>query len=236
MTEPIFYIVEIDLPAEDRAAAYKAFAAWYAGVHAPHLYEAGFTCCTSYRALQGRMEIVDVYQADDWSIFESARFARYRAVAAGDPHLPPFMPAIANLRTPYRYMPWRGQSHDVLCRPLAADWIAVWRFRTDGDLLARAADWLADGGEAMLLAAGVHGIRLLARTRPAPTGHSTHQDGAIVLEWHSPPAGNLLDGSWLPDWLATALGGDVAFAGSRLYPWAEHPAAHALADYLPAST
>jgi hypothetical protein len=233
MAEPIFYIVEIDLPAQDRAAAYEAFAAWYAGVHAPHLYEAGFTCCTSYRAMQGRMEIVDIYQADDWSIFASPRFARYREVAARDPHLPPFMRTIANTRTPYRYLPWRGQAPDDLARPLAADWVAVWRLRADAALLSRVAAWLAREGEAALAAQGVDGIRLLTRTREAPTGTSNRPDGAIALEWRSPPAAHMLAGNWLPDWLAVALDEGAAFAGSRLYPWADHPEARAGAPHLP---
>ena len=56
--DPLIYVVEIDLPPEDGPRALATFSRWYANVHAPHLYEAGFTTCTSYRAVRGGMGIV----------------------------------------------------------------------------------------------------------------------------------------------------------------------------------
>ena len=60
--DPLIYVVEIDLPPEDGPRALATFSRWYANVHAPHLYEAGLTTCTSYRAVRGGMGIVDIYQ------------------------------------------------------------------------------------------------------------------------------------------------------------------------------
>ena len=49
MTGPILYSAELDLPEAD----IPAFSAWYGGRHAPDLYQAGFTVCTCYRAVEG---------------------------------------------------------------------------------------------------------------------------------------------------------------------------------------
>lgn len=215
MTEPLFYVVEIDLPADDPAGDLAIFRAWYANVHAPHLYEAGFTTCTSYRGIAGAMQIVDIYQAPDWSIFESARFARYRRIAAADPHLPAFMPAIPNIRTPY--VP--AVDGEAEAAPLAADWVTIWRLDADAALTARLADWLSAEGEALFRDRGIDRVRLLRRTRPAPTGTSNRPAAALVLESARRPADDIVDAGAAPDVLRQALGKGPHFCGYRLYPW-----------------
>ena len=227
MSEPLFYVVEIDLPADDPAGNLAIFRAWYANVHAPHLYEAGFTTCTSYRGISGAMQIVDIYQAPDWSIFESERFARYRRVAAADPHLPSFMPAIPNIRTPY--VP--AALGKVAEAPLAADWVTIWRLDADAALTARLADWLAAEGDAALRSRGIDRIRVLKRTRPAPTGTSDRPAVALVLESARRPPGDIVDAGAAPDFLRGALGDRPHFSGYRLYPW---PDDAGLLDALPA--
>ena len=218
MTEPLFYVVEIDLP--DAAGGDLAvFRDWYANVHAPHLYEAGFTTCTSYRGIAGAMQIVDIYQAPGWSIFESERFARYRRVAAADPHLPAFMPAIPNIRTPYVHL---AGSRDADA-PLAADWVTIWRLDADDALAERLAGWLAEGGEAALRVRGIDGVRLVKRTRPAPTGTSDRPAAALVLESARRPPADVADAGGAPALLHAALGRGPHFCGYRLYPWPDDP-------------
>ncbi len=206
--DPLVYVVEIDLPEGGLAP----FRDWYAHVHAPHLYEAGFTTCTSYRAVRGRMDIVDVYQARGWSIFETAAFARYRRIAAADPHLPPFMAGIANIRTPYIARPGTGTPAS---EPLAADWLTILRFDGDAGAGAAVAAWLGAGGAADLSARGVFRSRLLTRTRPAPTGTSDRPAAALMLESTRDP------GAVLPEDAPAALTAAAGphFTGRRLYPW-----------------
>lgn len=206
--DPLVYVVEIDLPEGGLAP----FRNWYAHVHAPHLYEAGFTTCTSYRAVRGRMDIVDVYQAPDWSIFESAAFARYRRIAAADPHLPPFMAGIANIRTPYIARPATGPAAG---EPLAADWLTILRFDGDDGAIAAMVAWLGAEGCEGLSARGVVRTRLLGRTRPAPTGTSDRPAAALMLESTRDPGAALPEGA--PAALTAAAG--PHFTGRRLYPW-----------------
>ncbi|WP_439574381.1 hypothetical protein [Phreatobacter sp.] len=224
MAQPLVYIVEIDLPAADRPRNRATFIDWYAHVHAPHLYEAGFTTCTSYQAVDGEMEIVDIYQAGDWSVFESARFARYRRLAAADPHLPAFMPAIANRRTPYVHVPFPSGTEVGDDAPIACDWLTVWRFGADPAAFALAADWLGSGGETRLLAQGAGTVRLLRRTRDAPTGGSDRPTGALVIEWAGRPEPSARSPGALPEPLRTAMAACPSFTGFRLYPWPDDPA------------
>ena len=216
MPEPLFYVVEIDLPADDPGRDLAAFRTWYANVHAPHLYEAGFTTCTSYRGVSGAMQIVDIYQAPDWSIFESDRFVRYRRVAAADPHLPAFMTGIPNIRTPY-VAAYPGCS--AAQEPLSTDWITLWRLDADATVMARLIDWLAQEGEAALRSRGIDGIRVLQRTRPAPTGTSNRPVAALVLESAQRPPDDIVTAIAAPALLRGALGAGPHFAGYRLYPW-----------------
>lgn len=208
--DPLLYVVEIDLP----EGALATFCDWYANVHAPHLYEAGFSTCTSYRAVRGGLGIVDVYQAPGWSVFESTSFARYRRVAAADPHLPVFMVGLPSIRTPYVGAPGAADE------PLAADWLTVLRFDGAGGALQAVADWLADGGQPLLAEWGVGRARLLTRTRPAPTGSSDRPSAALVLESSRDP-GAALPGD-APAALRHAPG--PHFTGRRLYPWPDDPA------------
>ncbi len=216
MSDPLFYVVEIDLPSGQAGRDLATFRDWYANVHAPHLYEAGFTTCTSYRGVSGAMQIVDIYQAPDWSIFESERFARYRRVAAADPHLPPFMTGIPNIRTPYVAA---TPASDAARQPLATDWITLWRLDADATVTARITDWLAEEGEAVLRSKGIDRIRTLQRTRPAPTGTSDRPAVALVLESANRPADDIIDAAGAPDFLRGALGKGPHFCGYRLYPW-----------------
>lgn len=216
MSDPLFYVVEIDLPSGHPGRDLATFRDWYANVHAPHLYEAGFTTCTSYRGVSGAMQVVDIYQAPDWSIFESERFARYRRIAAEDPHLPVFMTGIPNIRTPYvAASPGSGAAQ----QPLSSDWITLWRLDADATLTMRLGDWLATEGEAALRSRGIGRIRVLKRTRPAPTGTSDRPAVALVMESASRPADDIIDASAAPDVLRQALGKSPHFCGYRLYPW-----------------
>ena len=50
MTGEIVYVAELNIAPADL----PVFSAWYAGRHAPDLYQLGFRTCTSYRAWRVR--------------------------------------------------------------------------------------------------------------------------------------------------------------------------------------
>lgn len=214
---PIFYVVEIE-PAAD---ALPAFADWYASVHAPHLFNAGFNNCTSYIGVSGTMSVVDIYQADDWSMFNRPAFHRYREIAASDPWRPAAIKGLPNSRTVYQHHASAPLPSRDAAAPLDADWIMIWRLEGDSALEAGIADWLIERGAAELAAHGARQIRLLHRGPEAPTGPSIRPSLAIVLEWATQPPPGLLP--TLPDWLSSRIDPATGFVGWRLYPWALDP-------------
>jgi hypothetical protein len=223
MSDPIFYIVELELPDSDL----DSFLKWYSAVHTPHLYEAGFTVCTSYRAIAGAMSLVDIYQAPSWDIFESAAFERYRQIAASDPHRPHYIGKNTNTRTPYHHVQWSHPPDPDITRPLVTDWITIWRFPADALTLDKVAAWLRDEGGAALRDRGAQYIRLLRKGKEAPTGRSIRPEAAIVLQWKSQPPMQAVDTATLPAWFSDAINQSETFTGYRLYPWADDPAVKA---------
>lgn len=213
MTDSIFYVVEIELPAADL----PEFVPWYAAVHTPHLFQAGFNNCTSYLAVSGGMSVVDIYQADDWSMFETPAFDRYRTIAAEDPWRPKALRGITNVRTVYHHHALPDVATREPALPLDADWLSIWRFPGDAALEAQVAAWLAAGGAAAL---GARNLRLLHRGKDAPTGGSRPLALALVAEWDRRPPDAAHDSTILAGWPGPAITAADCFTGLRLYPWA----------------
>jgi hypothetical protein len=216
MAQPIFYVVEVDVPEDEL----PGFSAWYASVHAPHLYQAGFTSCASYLAFEGGLKTVDVYQGPDWSLFETGAFARYREIAARDPYRPDFLSKLDAWRTVYVDIPCAAASLETGATLLDADGLSIWRFRGGDAEARRLASWVEEEGAAALIALGAKGLRLLRRGRDTPTGITLRPDLALVVEWPARPPAGVAGCVTLPAELA-ALMPDPPFTGGRLYPWAE---------------
>jgi hypothetical protein len=231
VTGSIFYVVEIELPMADLAQ----FVPWYASVHAPHLFQAGFRNCTSYLAVSGGMSVVDIYQSEDWSMFEAPQFARYRPIAAEDPWRPKALRGITNVRTVYHHDALPGVTTRDADLPLDADWVSIWRFTGDAALQARVAAWLAATGAVALSAQGVRNVRLLHKGKDAPTGGSRPQPLALVAEWSERPPAAAHDSTLLAGWPGPAITAAECFTGMRLYPWAAGAALRAEVDALVAA-
>jgi hypothetical protein len=212
VAESIFYVVEIALPDKDL----PEFAEWYATVHAPHLFQAGFNNCTSYLAISGGMSVADIYQAPDWSMFEAPAFTRYRGIVFAEPYRPAALADVQNTRTVYIHHAGTPLPSGDPDAPLDADWVSIWRLDGDATFEGRVAEWLASAGMAAL---GADQARLLHRGRDAPTGTSFRPALALVLEWSRQPDDTTLLAA-LPDWLRPAIDPGQGFTGRRLYPWA----------------
>jgi hypothetical protein len=228
VTESIFYVVEVALP----QAKLPEFLEWYAAVHAPHLFQAGFNNCTSYLAVSGGMSVVDIYQAESWSMFEAPAFERYRGIVFADPYRPPVLAEIDNTRTVYshhRQAPLPSRDPDA---PLDADWISIWRLDADKAIEDRIAEWLEQEGAGALQASGAQQVRLLHRGKDAPTGTSIRPPLAIVTEWAERPVAEDRILASLPEWLAVLIDPAQCFTGFRLYPWANDQALRTAARHI----
>ena len=212
MTGPILYTAELELPDEDIAA----FSDWYAGRHAPDLYQAGFTVCTCYRAVRGGMKLIDFYEAPNWSIFESEA---YRRIGPGDVYGPPLMAKrLDKAHTVYDY---RASTNSADTSPLAGDWVGFARFAATPQAVAKLAEALAGAPGAALIAAGAKRVRLAERGRDHPR-NPTHRPACMVLaEWSAPPPDAADIGRFVADQIDTS--GLDSFVGYRLYPWPDVP-------------
>jgi hypothetical protein len=214
MTGPILYTAELDLPDED----IPTFTDWYAGRHAPDLYQAGFTVCTCYRAVCGGMKLIDFYEAPDWQIFESPA---YRQIGSRDVYGPPLMAKRQDkAHTVYGY---RASTAGADASPLDADWIAFARFAATPQAVGKLAEALAGAAGAALIAAGARRVRLAERGRDHPR-NPTYRPGCILLaEWDQAPADDADVGRFVAAHVDTS--GLDSFVGYRLYPWPTVPRA-----------
>jgi hypothetical protein len=215
MTGEIVYVAELNIgPAE-----LPAFSAWYAGRHAPDLYQLGFRTCTSYRGVEGAMDVIDLYEAASWDIVDSDG---YRRMKARDAYA---KPACAG-RTD-----WTHTIYDYNARVAAdrhplldADWITLLRFGATPEQEDAIAGWLLAEGEAAYAALGARSVRLLHRGRDHPTLKSRRARCALLAEWAEEPPAAARGDQLLPAGLARSLAPDDPFTGYRLYPWPDQVA------------
>ena len=206
--DPILYTAELDLP----PAAEHAFSDWYAARHAPDLYRAGFHTCTSYRAIEGGMTILDLYEADSWDVFAGEV---YRRIGERDAHAAPVLAARTDFtHTVYGHHPRAATTPRA---PLDADWITLLRFGASEAAESALLDWLDAEGAAMFARHGAHQVRPLRRGRDHPTLPSRRAGCALLLEWAEEPPPEARNMAALP--ASLGLTPDQNFTGLRLYPW-----------------
>jgi len=211
--DAIVYVAELDLPEDAR----RDFFAWYAGRHAPDLHQAGFSTCTSYRAVEGGMAIVDLYETPRWEVLASEA---YRRAGERDGYAAPLLAARTDFtHTVYAYHPRWPASR---CAPLDADWVTLLRFGASEAAEAALLDWLEAEGAARFAAAGARQLRPLRRGRDHPVLKSRRPRCALVVEWVEPPP----DHAHRLDALPARLGlePDLGFTGVRTHPWPDRVA------------
>jgi hypothetical protein len=210
MSDAIIYVAELDItPAE-----LPVFSAWYAGRHAPDLYQLGFRTCTSYRGVEGGMDVIDLYEAAAWDIVASED---YRRMKARDAHAAPACAGRTDwTHTIYNYNALLPAGRH---ERLDADWISLARFDATPEAEAALAAWLLDAGEATYARMGARSVRLLRRGRDHPTLKSRRARCALLAEWADEPPSASRGLAPVPPILAGGLRPDESFAGFRLYPW-----------------
>ena len=209
------YTSELELPEE----YLDAFLQWYAFRHAPDIYQIGFDVCTSYRAIEGDMMILDLYEISSTDIFDTAE---YRGVAQMDP----YSAAILERRT--------RKAHSVYTqvqvfptpvddRPLLnADWINIERFDCELPDTGALESYFADGEAERILLAGAKRVRLASRTKGGPKHVSNRPRWMLLSEWpHRPTRHDAIQR------LQARFGDGVVnqsfFTGYRLFPWMDRP-------------
>jgi hypothetical protein len=210
MAGEIVYVAELNIAPADL----PVFSAWYAGRHAPDLYQIGFRTCTSYRAIEGGMDVIDIYEAASWNILASDG---YRQMKTRDAYAAPACAGRTDwTHTVYEYNARLAADRHAL---LDADWVTLTRFDAAPELEDALAVWLMAAGEAAYAALGARSVRLLHRGRDHPTLKSRRARCGILAEWGDEPPTVGRDLEVLPRAIAGELRRQEAFAGFRLYPW-----------------
>jgi hypothetical protein len=210
MPGEIVYVAELNIP----PAELPVFSAWYAGRHAPDLYQLGFRTCTSYRAVEGAMDVIDVYEAATWDIVASEG---YRRMKARDAYAAPACAGRTDwTHTIYEYNARMAADRHPL---LDSDWVTLSRFGATPEVEDALATWLLEAGEAAYAALGARSVRLLRRGRDHPTLKSRRARCAVLAEWPEEPPAAGRDLSTVPVPLLDAMRTDDVFTGFRLYPW-----------------
>jgi len=210
MSGEIVYIAELNIAPADL----PAFSAWYAGRHAPDLYQLGFRTCTSYRGVEGSMDVIDLYEAAGWDIVASEGYRRMKARDA-------YASAACAGRTDWTHTIYdyngllSAGRHDLL----DADWISLARFNATPEAEEVLAAWLLATGEAAYARLGARSVRLLRRERDHPTLKSRRARCAVLAEWADEPPSAARGLAPVSPSIAGGLQLDDSFVGFRLYPW-----------------
>lgn len=214
-TNTLLYTAEVDFP---NAADLDLFVGWYAYRHAPDLFKLGFKSCASYRAVEGGMNIMDIYDMDSSDVFEAAGYRDMSAVK--DPYVASIMRnARREAATIYTQRLVHPKNADLI--PLLdADWVLMLRFEAapaaDRDIIG----WLEDEEGPRQAALGATCLRYGWRSYNHPV-LPTHRPRCILLvEWPTRPETRL---EGLNKRFGDKVGRSEAYVGYRLYPWADRP-------------
>lgn len=202
MTGPILYTAELDLADAD----IPPFRDWFAGRHASDLYEAGLKVCTCYRAVEGGMSIIDIYEADDWAVFNGPAYVGIRP-------RDPYGPEILERRRNKSHTVYANDQGAIARGPFRADFVSLARFEAPAEAEAKLRAAL--GGAAPL----AQRVRLVARTTDHPRNPTFRPRLMLLAEWNDrPPSAAALD-EWVTAQLGAAPESLDHFVGQRIYPW-----------------
>jgi hypothetical protein len=211
----LLYTAELDYPAGELAE----FADWYAWRLAPDLFRIGFRSCTCYRAIEGRMGLLDLYEIPSWDIFTAPS---YQAMGPQDPYCAAILEKrLDKSHTIYRQLPPESG-------PIDADWTTILRFAAAGLETEALSAWLREE-QARLAARGAKRLRLAERATDHPVYPTRRPRYLVLAEWGERPPPARDSAARLVARFGEALADLDAFAGARLYPWPDDPRAKAAA-------
>lgn len=202
------YTAELDFPVADR----DRFVEWFAYRHAPDLFRLGMKSCASYRAVEGGLDILDVYDMDDTQLFGRPEYPHMRV---RDPYdADATRTVIREAATIYTQRVVMPAADEIPV--LDADWISMLRFEAepkhDEDIVA----WLLSAEGPRQLALGASRLRYGFRSYDHPT-LPTHRPRCFALaEWpHHPPTDFVI----LTQLFADRAHSFDFYVGQRRYPW-----------------
>jgi hypothetical protein len=213
----ILYIAEVDFPEADL----KPFIEWYAYRHVADLFKAGFKSCASYGAVEGGMNVFDIYDLDSPDVFN---IPAYRDMASKDPYDAHVMRnEIKEAATVYsqRIVPPTDAAGTIPM--LDADWISMIRFEAPASADKDVISWLNDVEGPRLKKLGAAMIRFAYRSSDHPRVPSHRPRCLALAEWSERPAPAAASIDPLTKRFGSAVSNVDLYVGHRLYPWPNKP-------------
>jgi hypothetical protein len=213
----ILYIAEVEFPEADL----KPFIEWYAYRHVADLFKAGFSSCASYGAVEGGMNVFDIYDLDGPDVFTKPA---YRDMASKDPYDAHVMRnAVREAATIYSQRIVPPIDHAGTIPMLDADWISIVRFEAspsaDHDIVA----WLNEIEGPRLRKLGAARIRFAYRSSDHPSVPSHRPRCLALAEWSERPLSAAASVDSLTKRFGHAVNNVDLYVGNRLYPWPNKP-------------
>lgn len=207
---PILYTAELDLPDED----VDAFLRWFAFRHVPDLARAGFPVWACYRAIEGDMNLIDIYELP---AFEVLTGPTYTGMGGRDGHAADILAKRRDKsNTVYAQRPITPETFGE--PSLDADWVSIIRFEADPET-AGTIERALEADAARLSDLGAQRIRFAERRQDHPV-YSTHRPRWLAMaEWAAQPPETASLSALLAGIPAAALSNVKPFTGYRVYPW-----------------
>lgn len=208
---PILYTAELDLPEAD----VERFLDWFAFRHVPDLTRSGFPVSTCYRALEGDMNLIDIYELPSADVLASPVYAGMGGRDAYAAEILAKRRDKSNTVYTQRAVAPEGFGAGA---SLDADWVSILRFDAGPEVAA--------GVEAALRAQaakfhelGATRIRFAERGPDHPV-YPTHRPRWLAMaEWPSRPGPDASLSAVLDHVPPEGLSGLKPFLGHRVYPW-----------------
>ncbi len=217
MTGTTLYIVELEMP----PAHIDEFTEWFAFRHAVDLFKSGFQNCSCYRAVEGGMNLCDIYELASPEIFWTDA---YQNVRKNDPHDGILQKRTDHTASIYTQRRVDGSPVGAAMEMLDADWVSMIRFDASAAAEAKLIAWIEGSEWPRLSAAGATRLRFGARSSDHPLAGPSKRPRCVMLaEWNQRPGNAAEIVARLKQQFADDLSGLDAYVGYRIYPWANKP-------------
>lgn len=208
---PVFYTAELDLADDD----VDSFLHWFAYRHVPDLTRAGFPVSTCYRAVQGDMNLIDIYELPDVAVLQRPT---YKGMGQRDTYAAPILEKRrdkSNTLYSQRAIAPDADGFDSL---LDSDWVSIIRFDASEEVAGAIEDALRTEAP-RLLGGGLSRIRFAQRGPDHPS-YTSHRPRWLALgEAATRPSGDATMQFLLDAVPESALSNVKPFVGYRVYPW-----------------
>ena len=217
MTGTTLYVVELEMP----PAHIAEFTEWFANRHAVDLFKSGFQNCSCYRAVEGGMNLCDIYELTDPEIFWTAAYQNVRKL---DPHNAIIQKRTDHTSSIYTQRRIDGAPAGAPMEMLDADWVTMIRFDAPPQAEAELVAWIEGNEWPLLSAVGASRLRFGAHSFDHPLAGPSKRPRCVALaEWSERPGKAAEIAARLNDRFAGEVSRLDAYVGYRIYPWANKP-------------